>query len=235
MLIRKEFLMRGSRPHKPNAEYIVIDGIYFYKEGKGKYYLGNTPTVNGTRKAIRAHIYVWEKYNGAVPKGYAVHHIDHNPRNNDISNLVLMKISEHASMHSLEHIDKSRDNMLKTAIPAAAAWHKSNEAKEWHKQHYESTTREKWLKPVTKVCEICGKEYTTVQSTSAKSRFCSNNCKATFRRRSGADKAPRNCAVCGKEFICYKYSKQATCGNNDCIQTLRRPKIVGHRHQESNQ
>lgn len=224
--------MRGQRPHKPNADYIVIDGIYFYKEGKGKYYLGNTPTVDGVRKAIRAHIYVWEKYNGPVPKGYAVHHIDHNPRNNDISNLELMDMKEHSSMHSLEHSDASRENMINVAIPAASLWHKSEEAKQWHREHFESVTREKWAKPITLVCQQCGKEYETMQMKHNTSRFCSNNCKSKWRRASGIDNETRKCVVCGNEFVCNKYSRQSTCGNNDCVQTFRKPKIVGVHHQK---
>lgn len=36
-----------------------------------------------------------------LPKGYCVHHIDFNPRNNDISNLSLMSLSAHSKLHSM--------------------------------------------------------------------------------------------------------------------------------------
>lgn len=213
--------MRGSRPHNPNADHIEIDGIWFYKEGRGKYYLGNVKDENGKPKPTRAHHYVWKKYNGEIPKGFAVHHIDHNPRNNDISNLVLMNMTEHASMHSLEHSDKSRENMLNNTIPAAALWHKSEDAAKWHRDHYEKITREKWMKPITLVCQQCGKEYETKQSKHSTSRFCSNNCRAKWRRASGVDNETRNCVICNAQFVCNRYSRQSTCGNKTCVKQLR--------------
>lgn len=61
--------MRGSRPHNPNADYIIEDGIYFYKETNSGYYLGNVPIPGRKRKyPMRLHVYVWQKYNGEVPK-----------------------------------------------------------------------------------------------------------------------------------------------------------------------
>ena len=59
--------MRGSRPHNPDADYIIIDDIWFYKETRGLYYLGNVPGDDGKRHPVRAHVYVWEKHNGPVP------------------------------------------------------------------------------------------------------------------------------------------------------------------------
>ena len=35
-----------------------------------------------------------------IPKGFVIHHIDFNPKNNDISNLALMSISAHAKLHN---------------------------------------------------------------------------------------------------------------------------------------
>lgn len=38
-----------------------------------------------------------------IPKGFCVHHIDRNPKNNDISNLALLSLSAHAKLHSVEN------------------------------------------------------------------------------------------------------------------------------------
>lgn len=45
------------------------------------------------------HDLIWEKYNGAIPEGYQVHHIDHNPLNNHIENLQLVDQLTHKRIH----------------------------------------------------------------------------------------------------------------------------------------
>lgn len=46
------------------------------------------------------HRAVWEHFNGEIPKGYVVHHVDLNPENNDISNLTLLTKAEHRKLHT---------------------------------------------------------------------------------------------------------------------------------------
>ena len=41
-----------------------------------------------------------------IPKGYVVHHLDENKRNNDINNLSLMSITAHNRIHSHEAWNK---------------------------------------------------------------------------------------------------------------------------------
>ena len=59
-----------------------------------------TGPVNGFR--VSEHIINWCKANDAthVEAGYVVHHIDHNRRNNEPSNLQLMTAFDHKSYHS---------------------------------------------------------------------------------------------------------------------------------------
>ncbi len=45
------------------------------------------------------HRKIWKKHNGDIPKGYHIHHIDGNPYNNDITNLICLPPSEHAEIH----------------------------------------------------------------------------------------------------------------------------------------
>lgn len=45
----------------------------------------------------------WEKHNGEVMKGYTIHHIDRNPLNDDISNLMMLSRAEHLAQHRAEH------------------------------------------------------------------------------------------------------------------------------------
>ena len=53
--------------------------------------------VNGV--PIREHRLIWESLHGPIPKGYVIHHIDGNSKNNDPSNLRLMKHGEHVALH----------------------------------------------------------------------------------------------------------------------------------------
>lgn len=61
------------------------------------WYTGFTSISGWTRE----HLIVWCKANGKteVPNGYQVHHIDHDYRNNNPSNLQLMTHGEHTSHH----------------------------------------------------------------------------------------------------------------------------------------
>ena len=43
-----------------------------------------------------------------IPRGFCVHHIDANTRNNDISNLALMTLSAHAKLHKLGRSETKR-------------------------------------------------------------------------------------------------------------------------------
>lgn len=217
--------MRGQRPHNPKSDYIVIDDIWFYKETRGRYYLGNVPDETGKRHPVRAHVYVWEKHNGKIPNGFSVHHLDKDPRNNDISNLALMSYSSHSSHHAKENADKARKTMNEIVRPAAIEWHQSEEGSEWHKQHYDDVTSKVWNKLVTKTCTVCGKEYQVKSSAANHSLYCSNYCK----RRSPAAIAhhdvnlekqrefmkshleERVCPVCGKTFSARKYYRTKCC------------------------
>lgn len=72
-------------------ESIVYNNIIF--SVRGEYYSNN--------KEGLLHRYIWEHHNGCkIPEGYVIHHKDHNKENNDISNLILMSLSEHTSYHT---------------------------------------------------------------------------------------------------------------------------------------
>lgn len=217
--------MRGQRPHNPDSDYIVIDDIWFYKEKRGRYYLGNVPGEDGKRHPVRAHVYVWEKHNGKVPEGFSVHHLDKNPKNNDISNLALMSYSAHSSYHAKDHADESRQRMDDIVRPAAVAWHKSEDGIEWHKQHYDEVTQKIWNTYVTKVCTVCGKEYQVKSCAAQKSMYCSEYCKNRSPERKAKNRErhkqnreyinshleERICPICGTTFLAKKYYKTKCC------------------------
>jgi hypothetical protein len=63
--------------------------------------------TDGFKNETMAHsVYVWRKGNPSfrgIPKGYVIHHLDHDQLNDDISNLVLMYKHHHVAYH-LKHI-----------------------------------------------------------------------------------------------------------------------------------
>jgi len=154
-----------------NTNLAYCDGYKFRKDKKTGYWLCSTLHK-------RLHIYIYEKYNGAIPKGMEIHHIDHNKDNNDISNLKLLTKKEHRKIHfeemSKEEKDKKRENLKLNARPKAIKWHKSEKGIEWHKQHYEKM-KEKLYKKYKFKCVVCGKDFESPQKNS---KYCSNVCKA---------------------------------------------------------
>ncbi|TWW10239.1 hypothetical protein LABALGLTS371_15270 [Dellaglioa algida] len=189
-------------------KYVHFNGLKFTRDDKNGYYLNST-------KRKRLHRYVWEYYNGRIPEGCHIHHLDHDKSNNDITNLQLMKHGEHATLHGLERAKLQRKeiirNLNENARPAAIEWHKSDEGRKWHKKHYEST-KEKLHQIKKFECEDCGEEF-EAQDTGV-NRFCSNKCKSKWRRKSGLDDVIRECVYCGEEFKVNKYRKTKTCSRS---------------------
>lgn len=185
--------------------FIEINGIKFWEDSKG-YWLGQ---VEGKPK--RAHVYVWELHNGPAPDGYDIHHLDHDKSNNSIENLTLIPSGEHHRQHALEMDKRILEENLAKARPKAAEWHKSADGREWHKEQYDRSLREKWDEMISKPCEVCGKMFECSILVAQKTRFCSNNCKSQFRRDSGLDNITVSCQICGKEFETNKYSRGKFC------------------------
>lgn len=154
-------------------EYQTFNGIRFYQTKPNDYFrhsVGHT--------TILMHKYVWEYYNGKIPKGYEVHHIDRNRANNDISNLQLLTQEEHKALHSKLLTDEEREwkrqNVINKAIPKAVEWHKSEAGREWHKLQVLNRKDNRTERHL--VCIICGKAF--VKFSNKDSKYCSGACKA---------------------------------------------------------
>jgi HNH endonuclease. len=165
------------------------------------------------RKGKKLHRVVWEYHYGPIPDGYHVHHIDGDPRNNQIENLQLLPDREHIKYHMNlpEAKERARKHMEENVRPKAAEWHKSEEGRRWHSYHAKRVWSQ--LQPIKRTCEHCGKEYETKLNRKT-DRFCSNKCKSAWRRKTGADGLPKNCAVCGKLFLACKFKKPETCSKS---------------------
>ena len=178
----------------------IFNGRTYYQY-EGRYF---------TSHIRKMHRDVWSFYNGEIPKGHHIHHIDGDVTNNDISNLELMEASAHLRMEGIkrhkENPEWSKQFHAK-GIEMAKEWHKSPEGREWHKQHGVEAYAKRT--PVLMVCQKCHKEYETTKM--ANSKFCSNNCKSASRKASGVDDVKRICVVCSTEFTANKYNTQTKC------------------------
>lgn len=185
-----------------------FNGNHYVRDDETGYYLCH----DGYGSGHRLHRDVWEFHNGKIPKGYDIHHKDHNKSNNSIDNLQLLENRKHKKLHGTEltegERERLRQNVINNAVPAAVKWHKSEEGKEWHNKHYKDT-KDKLRQKATFICKYCGKEFETIKN--GHNKFCSNNCKSAYRAKSGVDDVEKVCEFCGKPFITNKYSKGKYC------------------------
>jgi hypothetical protein len=65
---------------------IVFDGVKYHSHRQTGHYYSNKSVKCGVviRPANTLHRAVWEKHNEPIPDGMIVHHIDHDPANNNL-------------------------------------------------------------------------------------------------------------------------------------------------------
>ena len=204
--------------YSEDKDVAIFNGLKFRRDKKTGYYL-NAKTHK------RLHVYIWEYFNGVIPTGYHVHHKDFDKSNNNIENLVLLTAKEHLSLHGNswdnDRYEQQIKNLNENARPKASEWHKSEAGREWHKEHYEHM-KAVLHKQTEFTCKNCGKVFKA--QSMGQNKFCSNKCKAAFRRKSGVDNEIRQCEYCGKEFEVNKYAKTRTCSRS-CRNKIRWNKI----------
>ena len=89
------------KQYKTTPYYISEEGevynldkmIHIKLEKSGNYYRFSC-NYNNTRKHVSVHRAVWEAFNGEIPEGYEINHIDGNGRNNNLNNLELVTHSD---------------------------------------------------------------------------------------------------------------------------------------------
>ena len=195
--------------YSEDKKHAYFNGETFTKDERTGYYL---TTQNNVYHGRRLHRVVWEYYNCPIPRGYHVHHIDHDKGNNDISNLRLMTAKEHREKHGSElseaEIEWKRNNFSENARPKAIEWHGSDAGLQCHKEQYERT-KDKLHEVCKFVCEECGAEFEAIKN--GQNRFCSNRCKSANRRKTGKNSVTRTCIICGAAFNTDKYKKSVCC------------------------
>lgn len=76
----------------PNREDIVFDGVRYYRYPDSPRPSARTYFQRGGKMLHRA---IWEHAHGPIPPGHEIHHVDHDPLNNDLANLECAGRSEH--------------------------------------------------------------------------------------------------------------------------------------------
>lgn len=201
-----KYRLQGEFWVSEDEKRIMFNG-YIYRWDGFYYRRGGTKGLNPHSALHRA---VWAFHKGKIPKGYHVHHKDHDGRNNSIENLELHNASEHSIYHGKhnEWVGSSENiKQLRECNKKAADWHKSEEGREWHSKHGKETWEKR--KPANKSCIVCQETYETYYQD--RSKFCSNPCKQKYHRKHYFKKEKRICTVCGSDFQIYEYSSTRTC------------------------
>lgn len=103
---RQTVYMRFKRAGKPmrstnRKEAICFNGNTYTERANG--YLART---DGNREYL--HRDIWKHFNGEIPKGYDIHHIDEDRHNNKIDNLVLVAKDQHTRLHGFKNNQYTR-------------------------------------------------------------------------------------------------------------------------------
>jgi len=90
-LVRRRLVAAGVKmresacPRRPGGPLHLVNG-----------YLGS---FDREGRHSRVHRACWEAYNGPIPGGLVIHHIDGDKRNNEAANLACLSHAEHRQLH----------------------------------------------------------------------------------------------------------------------------------------
>ena len=153
-----------------------------------------------------------------IPRGWHIHHDDHDPFNNDPGNLLLRSPGQHAAEHP--EVAGMPNDHLAAIRPLAAEWHRSEEGRAWHREHGKRTWEDR-EREVPKTCAECGTEFLGVWDE--RGQYCSRRCinRATERRL----RVTSTCVICGTEYEQDRKARGQTC-SRQCRWALRRQRAA---------
>lgn len=204
--------MDGSAASRRDGDPVVVSATIQEFAGERFYLCGRY----FQRKGRRLHVAVWESAHGPVPPGHHVHHRsgrDHN----GLSDLECLTAREHLGVrHGADAGERGRRTIRKAA-ERAREWHGSPAGRERHRQQYELHCAPALTAREQRRCDHCDREFSAART----SKYCSANCRAAARRKSGIDNEHRACTACGGAFVANRYSRQRTC-SAECGWAVRR-------------
>ena len=83
-------MIKKKPPKQKQLTKFVEKGLVMKRNRK-------TIVINGLK--VSESRYIWEKYNGTIPKGMFIHHINGNGFDNRIENLQMVTRKEHGKIH----------------------------------------------------------------------------------------------------------------------------------------
>lgn len=150
------------------------------------------------------HQFVWFYYTGILSGGsFDVHHKDCNPNNNDISNLQLLTVSEHAKLHG--HFAAQVERICEYCGRSYTSAGRNGLNRFCSQKCRSSWQHENCLE--TRTCENCGKEFFVRKDLPT--RFCSARC--STQHTHGKPPEERTCIICGKTFFAKPSTKTKCC------------------------
>jgi hypothetical protein len=157
-----------------------------YQEFNGRKYKLYPGRRYFTQHKHSMHRVVWEFFNGKIPKGKHIHHINENSWDNRLENLELIECSKHLSEHIKKKFEKDKEwfkEFQTLGTEASKVWHKSEEGRKWHSDHAMKNNFGGIVYGIG-TCEVCGDEFTKKKKDQ---KFCTkgksgNNCRSKSRR-----------------------------------------------------
>lgn len=148
---------------------------------------------------------------GPIPKDMQIHHIDHNPANNNVNNLELISRSDHFKEHEEKRLiwcnsQKNKDN-LKRGLVHGIAFMKSEAGRELSRKKCISMRDNSMINCV---CVQCGSNYVGCAIIKTP-MYCSKICKEKAAR---SRKKTIVCAYCSKNHLTSFYSSTRYCGKS---------------------
>ena len=193
-----------------SKEYRIYFEKRFYKQKDGYWCCTDN-------KFPHAHRWVWINFNGDIPEGCHIHHIDHDPDNNNIENLECLTLSDHIKRHWKENTYDLEQR--RAQLDEARKWLSTEEGR--LKQKTDATEGWKKRKKTIINCQFCGTEKETSQPWA---KFCGQNCYMKHRRSLGIDNIKKICEFCGNEFVTGKHAKHRFCSISCGAKNSRRRK-----------
>jgi hypothetical protein len=119
------------------------------------------------------HLEIYKEFNGPILEGYIVHHLDHNPLNNNPSNLVLVTRAEHNRIHNAERPSSTTNSEY--ARERLREFYHSQEGRALQAKRTAELWERRRANPGRKVtCVQCGTEFETRCTKPV--HYCSNRC-----------------------------------------------------------